>query len=76
MKTAPGQFSNSDMSYDTKAQKNRLEVRAEGAADSPKGTGAELPCGAALSTLVLEPVEEEQPEPAADTERQLPDSDD
>ena len=56
------------MSYDTKAQKNRPE----------------LPSGAALSTLVLEPVEE-QPEPAADdpwksppgdTERQLPDSDD
>jgi len=49
------------MSYDTKPQKNRPE----------------LPSGAALSTLVLEPVEEEQPEPAADdTERQLPDSDD
>jgi len=61
LKTAPGQFSNSDMSYDTKPQKNRPE----------------LPSGAALSTLVLEPVEEEQPEPAADdTERQLPDSDD
>lgn len=54
MNAARGRFSNSDMSYDTKAQKNR----------------AQLENGAALSTLLfVDDDEDEDVEPAADTER-------
>ncbi|HEY1955572.1 MAG TPA: hypothetical protein VGH28_08165 [Polyangiaceae bacterium] len=50
------------MSYDTKAQKSRPE----------------LPSGAALSTLVLEPIDDDEKvvDPAAETQPELPDSDD
>lgn len=62
MKTGVRQFSNSVMSYDTKAQKSRPE----------------LPSGAALSTLVLEPIDDDEKvvDPAAETQPELPDSDD
>ena len=47
------------MSYDTKALKNRPQLEN----------------GAALSTLVFEPEEPTQVDPAADTQRELPSDD-
>ena len=57
MPTALRRFSNSDMSYDTKARKSQPQLQN----------------GVALSTLVIEPEETDvHVDPAADTQRELP----